>query len=71
MLVDGTRLIVGLLGRGAFGPPPTPGGRAGAPQLTAEVPTAPEARAMVAALPLPGGAAADLREVVGDYSRSI
>ena len=31
VLVDGTRLIVGSLGRGAFGPPPTPGGRAGAP----------------------------------------
>jgi hypothetical protein len=31
VLVDGGRLIVGSLGRGAFGPPPTSGGRAGAP----------------------------------------
>jgi sugar lactone lactonase YvrE len=31
VLVDGGRLIVGSLGRGVFGPPPTPGGRAGAP----------------------------------------
>ncbi|HEY7447380.1 MAG TPA: hypothetical protein VH702_04475 [Vicinamibacterales bacterium] len=30
VLVDGGRLIVGSLGRGVFGPPPTPGGRAGA-----------------------------------------